>query len=325
MEAMQKAAKNGPDQSFLTFLNATSFPAEAKQLATLYVAGFNAARADEVSIASLAKDAEAADSIDGDHLFRLADGYDSIPHHLLRGVVQWEEKLRLNSVVEAITWQPRVCAVQARSVLTEELSTYRAHRIIITVPLGVLHDDAIRFDPEPVEKLQAAKLLRFGQVIRIILRFDTRIWEAKEPFKSAGFILSDEPVFPTWWTPLPVRAPIITGWSAGPKADALLELKPAEIIKRATEQLARVTGLEVDHVRGSLRKIYSHNWHGDPFARGAYSYVPVGATDQRNILAEPVSDTLYFAGEAAETEGHSATVHGAIAAGRRAARQIIGS
>ncbi len=43
----------------------------------------------------------------------------------------------------------------------------------------------------------------------------------------------------------------------------------------------------------------------------------------RKTLAEPVEDTLYFAGEATELNGHSATVHGAIAAGRRAARQIL--
>ena len=40
--------------------------------------------------------------------------------------------------------------------------------------------------------------------------------------------------------------------------------------------------------------------------------------------AAPVEETLYFAGEGTETEGHPATVHGAIASGRRAARQILG-
>jgi monoamine oxidase len=46
--------------------------------------------------------------------------------------------------------------------------------------------------------------------------------------------------------------------------------------------------------------------------------------DARRQLAVPVMDTLYFAGEATEQNGHSATVHGAIASGERAARQILG-
>jgi monoamine oxidase len=72
-----------------------------------------------------------------------------------------------------------------------------------------------------------------------------------------------------------------------------------------------------------LEAAYSHDWHGDPFACGAYSYVPAGALAARKILAEPVADTLYFAGEATNLNGHSATVHGAIASGKRAARQCI--
>ena len=66
-------------------------------------------------------------------------------------------------------------------------------------------------------------------------------------------------------------------------------------------------------------------WHADPFAKGAYSYVPAHAMNAREALAEPLKQTLYFAGEATETNGHSATVHGAIASGRRAAQQILKS
>jgi monoamine oxidase len=36
-----------------------------------------------------------------------------------------------------------------------------------------------------------------------------------------------------------------------------------------------------------------------------------------------VADTLFFAGEATELEGHHATVHGAIATGERAAREVL--
>jgi len=68
--------------------------------------------------------------------------------------------------------------------------------------------------------------------------------------------------------------------------------------------------------------VHYHPWHEDPFARGASSYVRAEALPARAVLAKPIEDTLYFAGKATDLEGHSATVHGAIATGQRVAKQI---
>jgi monoamine oxidase len=65
------------------------------------------------------------------------------------------------------------------------------------------------------------------------------------------------------------------------------------------------------------------DWSGDTWARGGYSYSPVGAGDARAKLAAPIVPTLFFAGEATLTNGHAATVHGAIESGRRAADEIL--
>ena len=50
----------------------------------------------------------------------------------------------------------------------------------------------------------------------------------------------------------------------------------------------------------------------------------VGATGSQQALAQPVSGTLFFAGEATVANGHHATVHGALASGERAAREVLG-
>jgi monoamine oxidase len=65
---------------------------------------------------------------------------------------------------------------------------------------------------------------------------------------------------------------------------------------------------------------YFHNWHSDHFFRGAYSYASVNALSARKTLSKPTDGTLFFAGEAAETNGHDSTVHGAIVSGLKAAR-----
>jgi monoamine oxidase len=111
----------------------------------------------------------------------------------------------------------------------------------------------------------------------------------------------------------------ITGWSAGPKADSLVGLSQDEVIGRALDTLKGVLG-----VRSLPRhRAWFHDWHSDPYSRGAYSYVPAGALPSRRVMAEPVEETLYFAGEATDLLGYGGTVHGAIASGRRAARQIV--
>ena len=57
--------------------------------------------------------------------------------------------------------------------------------------------------------------------------------------------------------------------------------------------------------------------------RGAYSFVRVGGTRATALLARPISQTLFFAGEATSPD-QSGTVPGAIESGRRAAQQILG-
>jgi monoamine oxidase len=200
--------------------------------------------------------------------------------------------------------------------------------VIITVPLGVLQanagdEGAIRFEPDATGILEAARKLRFGPVVRTVLRFRDRVLEQKSDLAEAGFLFSREPIFPTWWTALPVRAPIVTGWSAGPKADLLAGQSTAAIVARALKQFGRITGLSAELLQESFASAYFHDWQADPYSRGAYSYAPAGALPAREVLATPVEDTLFFAGEATETSGHSGTVHGAIATGFRAARQVL--
>lgn len=310
LSAMEEAAKNGPDETFADFAARAPFDDRAKRAATRYVEGFNAARAGVVGIHSLAQEAKAAEVIEGDRAFHLTQGYDSV----VRALMPAEAGVRLNTVAERVAWKRGEATVHVRSAIDGSRDELTARRLIVTVSLGVLKAGAIQFDPEPAEAMEAALALAFGQAMRVTLHF-----EHAPKFLRPGFLLSDAPVFPTWWSAFPEGAPVITGWSAGPKADPLLGQSREAIIGRAVESLRRIAGGQLPEVAGA----YFHDWHGDPFFRGAYSYVPAGKLAARAALAQPVEDTLYFAGEAANTTGHGATAHGAIESGRSAARCVI--
>jgi monoamine oxidase len=328
MTGMQAAVEDGREETFSEFLAASNYSTEAKELATSYVEGFNAARAEVIGITSLVQDQKAADEIDGDRSFRLMEGYDAVPRWMIQGIDDLGSKLKLNCEVRALRWRPGSATVEFAAGLTGAIQTVKAKQVVITVPLGVLQAEAgapgaIRFDPEPDHVLHASKQLQFGHVVRLILRFQEAIWEENEDFGEAGFLLSNEKHFPTWWTPLPVRARSITGWSSGPHCDELLGLPQGDLVRHALHDLARILNTTEAKLAAGLNAAYLHDWHRDPFARGAYSYVPAYAMNAREKLALPAGETLYFAGEATELNGHSATVHGAIASGRRAARQIL--
>ena len=64
------------------------------------------------------------------------------------------------------------------------------------------------------------------------------------------------------------------------------------------------------------------HWTTDPFSRGSYAYIPVGASDASfAALAEPVGSRLLFAGEATSFRYYQ-TAHGALLTGLREAKRL---
>lgn len=63
-------------------------------------------------------------------------------------------------------------------------------------------------------------------------------------------------------------------------------------------------------------------WRADPYSRGSYSYLSVASLPgDRELLAAPLGETLFFAGEAASSS-NPATVQGAFMSGQQAAAQV---
>jgi monoamine oxidase len=138
-----------------------------------------------------------------------------------------------------------------------------------------------------------------------------------------GFLFSQDEWFPTWWTTMPERLPIITGWAPAHSAERLSGRDRSFVIERSLGTLGDLLEVSLQKLEGLLEAVYFHDWQRDPFSRGAYSYGKVGADGAQQMLAAPVDDTLFFAGEATDISGNNGTVHGAIASGYRAAREIL--
>ena len=314
----EKMTRDQPDQSFQQFIDSTDADPEVKEQALRFVEGFHAADPTRISVHSLVRGNEADEQIDGDRQFRFAEGYDTLVKSM-SDRINWKScELQLNSQVKEIHWKPGESLVKLASGVE-----MRAKRCIVTVPLAILKAGDIRFHPAIPEKEKALRGLEMGPVIRASLCFRDKFWEAVSRFKEVSFLFTDDPHFPTWWTSCPLPFPIITGWAAGRYARALGQLSAGQIIECALNSLAGIFAVETDRLRQELVAAFTHDWQSDPFSCGAYSYAVVGNSDAGRNLGASVAETLFFAGEATDADGHNGTVHGAIASGVRAAKEIL--
>jgi monoamine oxidase len=316
----------GGDRSFHEFLSRRPGGrrlARERRIALQWVEGFHAADARQISARALAEGGWPGDEGEERRLGRVLDGYDRVIESLAAPLAG---RIHLGAIVARVAWRPGAVTVYVRSGDGRMRFTVEAGAAIIAVPLGVLKAGpgqlgAIEFLPALQTKRRALQELASGSVARVTLRLSEPLWTQHDD--SLGFIHSTDEDFQVWWTAYPVREPVITGWRGGPAARRLAQLPQRELESRAVGSLARQLGMPRQRVQSRVEAIWTHDWEHDPFARGAYSYVTVGGGDATAALARPVRRTLFFAGEATDTEGGTGTVDGAISSGRRAAKQVL--
>jgi monoamine oxidase len=226
-----------------------------------------------------------------------------------------------------------MASVESRAGDGAALPTLSAKMVIVTLPLAVLKAGVVKFDPPLPAKQRAMAKLETGQIFKIILRFREAFWESPEFLQerrhhnrsdgaSLNFLHAPGGEVPTWWTAAPVRAPILTGWVGSVTAEALLSEEPQTRLERSLVALSEILAVPRRELEAQLDSWSSHDWRADPFARGAYSYIGVGGIGAPRTLGRPVNGTLFFAGEATNGE-QIGTVAGALASGRRAAREAL--
>jgi len=161
-----------------------------------------------------------------------------------------------------------------------------------------------------------------GRAVKVVLRFRTAFWRELAPLDRMLFLFGGAPPFPVWWTHADPEVPQITGWAGGPPAAAVDGVSSGRLAELAVASLADSLGLPHTEVMRQLEGFHHHDWNGDPFSMGAYTWVTAGGLDAHRTLAAPLARTLYFAGEATCGAGYNATMEGAIISGRRAAGEV---
>jgi monoamine oxidase len=294
LDHMSKAAES------MTMLQLLDQHYPAPQYATLrgqvqgYVEGYDLAPLDKVSVKYLHDEW----TLEQGTNYRIEKGYTALINYLAKGI-----HLITNQTVQSITWEPGKVFIKTQD------QAYTAHKVLITVPVNMLQNESIRFNPALPAYTAAAKQIGWGTVIKFNLLFKQAFWK-----RDVGFILSEEAV-PVWWTQAEDRL-ILTGWLGGPKA----ERAQGDLLENALGALAKI--FNVPDIADLLELGYVHNWSQEQAIQGGYSYGMPFSEKAKSVLTTPVADTIFFAGEALYSGDSPGTVEAALHNGKEMADKI---
>ena len=198
-----------------------------------------------------------------------------------------------------------------------------ADACIVTVPLGVLKRDLIKFFPVlPCRKIKAIRNIGFGVLNKVVLVFPEKFWD--DAHDAFGFVQSRTSdrgrYFLTYTYDKAEGNNVLIALCAG---DAGIEVElhePSVVVTDLMTYLRSAFGKQGKTVPDPI-SFHVTKWRSDKYTYGSYSSCSVDTTgEDYDEMAKPVGN-IHFAGEAT-TRQYPATMHGAFLSGLREAGRI---
>lgn len=206
---------------------------------------------------------------------------------------------------------------------TSNGSEFSGDAILITVPLGCLKAETIKFSPPlPQWKYLSIQRLGFGVLNKVVMEFSEVFWDDSIDYFGATAEETNERgwCFMFWNVKKTVGAPVLIALVVGKAAIDGQKMSSSDHVNHALFVLRKLFGETA--VPDPVASVVT-DWGQDPYSYGAYSYVAVGSSgEDYDLLGRPVENCLFFAGEATCKE-HPDTVGGAMMSGLREAVRII--
>lgn len=250
-------------------------------------------------------------------------GYSNVVESLGEGL-----SIHLNHVVTNVSYPSEDHVISDDRCNKVKVSTstgrdFSGDAVLITVPLGCLKAETIKFSPPlPQWKYSSIKRLGFGVLNKVVLEFPEVFWDDSVDYFGATAQETNQrgQCFMFWNVKKTVGAPVLIALVVGKAAINAQNMSSSDHVNHAVVVLRKLFG-EVA-VPDPVASVVT-DWGRDPFSYGAYSYVAVGASgEDYDILGRPIENCLFFAGEATCKE-HPDTVGGAMMSGLREAVRIV--
>lgn len=238
----------------------------------------------------------------------ITNGYDKIADFLAQGL-----DILLNTRVNAIDYSnQKIKLITNRSVMEGDY-------VIVSVPLGVLKNNAISFTPAlPSEKASAIAKTGMGNVNKFLLVWPSPFWDNQLQYIGYTAEIKGKYNYFLNVKKYTNTAALMT-FAFGDYATITESKSDNEVINEVMLHLKTIYGNSIPNPTTMLRTKWSKNIN----AFGAYSFAMNGSnTTVFNTLAKTVNNKLFFAGEHTHRE-YRGTVHGAYLSGIREAEKII--
>ncbi len=214
--------------------------------------------------------------------------------------------IRLNTRVRRIDHRDRAIRVET------DAGTIETGAVVVALPTPVLARGAVRFDPPLAGKQAAAEALPLGLADKIFLAVDGPAFPP-----NAHLIGDPHSACTASYRLSPFGAPLVEVFVGGDCAEMLERESDAGAAAFACRELEALLGRD-----WRFTPLARTRWRHDPLIGGSYSHARIGAAGQRAVLAEPVDERLFFAGEACSRADFS-TAHGAYETGMAAAYALL--
>ncbi|KAL6868431.1 Sec1-like protein [Trichoderma novae-zelandiae] len=317
------------DYAITQYKNIVDLNAQDHRLINWHIANLEYSNATNLHNLSLGLwDIDAGNEWEGHHTM-VVGGYQSVARGLLHCPSPLELKTKF--AVQKITYHGEGFDGPA-SIESEDGTVVEADAVVCTIPLGVLKQGTIQFEPPlPTEKADAVRRLGFGILNKVVLLYDRVFWDSDRHIFG---VLRDAPNrhstsqqdystnrgrFFQWFNVTNTTGlPCLIALMAGDAGFDTEHTSNDSLVAEATDILRSVFGKDVPY---PVETVVTR-WGSDRFARGSYSSAaPDMQPDDYNVMAQPAGN-LFFAGE--HTIGtHPATVHGAYLSGLRAASEVL--
>jgi monoamine oxidase len=238
----------------------------------------------------------------------ITNGYDKVTDFLATGL-----DVRLNTRVSSINYSNAKVTINANG------NTIEADYVVVSVPLGVLKNNAITFTPSlPTNKINAISNTNMGNVNKFLLVWDTAFWDTN--LQYIGYTPETKDKF-NYFLNIKKFTPSngLMTFALGDYATLTETMTDSQIINEIMLNLKGIYGNSIPNPTNFLRTKWGQNIN----SYGAYSYPTNGSTSADfDILSNEVNNKVFFAGEHTIRE-YRATVHGAYLSGIREANKII--
>ena len=124
--------------------------------------------------------------------------------------------------------------------VTTESESFEAASVVVTLPLGVLQSNTVKFSPElPYSQQVAVDGLGMGLMNKVVLEFEEPFWDVNKDLIS--YMPTNRGRFVEWYNAMPwTGKPILVGFNTADSAAAIETWSDASTLEASLEVLSKM-------------------------------------------------------------------------------------